>query len=288
MRSKTVALLLALTASSSLACATGYRPGQPSWVAKPPRGFENDFFVGEGVASSAVEAKQGAVANALKRISQRDSVRFSYSDSIGQEVVTVRDQRSQAFSVEQRQNTQFVTNGSVADVKNVRVVEEFADFSSGRALSWVLVSTPKRTGVRRVPTRAEAVLRSVVLPGWGQYTIGHERAGLAIGAGVLIAAPAGFALLSAQRQNQRLADATLIQASRIKYTNRANVLGVSANVTLAAAASAWVFSVVNATSAPFKLYVDASPASPAFRVQFEVAQWLQPKRSAVDSGGGDQ
>ncbi len=63
--------LIALLAASSLACGAAR---QPSWVSKPPKGYANDFFVGEGTAASKTEAKQIAVASAMARISQRDSL----------------------------------------------------------------------------------------------------------------------------------------------------------------------------------------------------------------------
>lgn len=277
-------LFIAIITASSLACGAAR---QPSWVSKPPRGYTNDFFVGEGTAETKTEAKQLAVASAMARISQRDSLAITSREVMGESIATSRTQQGQGVSVEQRLTRETISEGTSGNLKDVLVVEEFGEDGQGRANSWVLVSAPKRSGVRRVPTRGEAVLRSLIVPGWGQYTLGYERTGLSLGAGVLVAVPTGVALLNAQRHNRRLADATLIQASRIEYANKANALGVIANVTLAAAASAWVFSVVNATSAPFKLYVDASPSSKGFGLQFDVAHWLQAKNGAVQAGGSD-
>lgn len=277
--------LIALLAASSLACGAAR---QPSWVSKPPKGYANDFFVGEANAASKAEAKQLAVASAMARISQRDSLAITSREVIGEAIATSRNQQGQGVSVEQRLTRETISEGASSALKDVRVVEEFGQEEQGRASSWVLVSAPKKTGVRRVPTRGEAVLRSLIVPGWGQYTLGYERTGLSLGAGVLVAVPTGVALLNAQRHNRRLADATLIQASRIEYTNKANALGVIANVTLAAAASAWVFSVVNATSAPFKLYVDSRPGTRGFGVHFDVAHWLRPTSAAPEAQGNDE
>ena len=246
------------------ACASS----QPRWISVTPQGYQNDYFVGEGTAESQEAAKRAAVATALTRIAESNTVSLQARSSV-RTATSFTDTESRSTSVSATTDVvrEIVTAGQASLLNGIRVREEHTEIAGSQRNVWVLMSAPKAEPVRAVPTRATAVLRSTVLPGWGQYTLGYERTGFLLGSVVLSAIPTGVALLGAQDQNRRLAEATLIQSARRDYVNKANALGVLSNVTLATAAATWAFAVFNASSAPFKLYVDGGALAPSIGIR---------------------
>ena len=134
------------------------------------------------------------------------------------------------------------------------------------------MAVPKTTGLRTPPSRTSLVLRSLVLPGWGQYAMGSERKGLWLALGALASVPTATSFASLQSENLSRARATNVQASRSYYENQANRYGTLATATLAGAAAIWGYGVIDAASSPVKLYVDARHSQPSLGVQVALAR----------------
>lgn len=232
----------------------------PHWIDRPPKGYTNEYFVGEGSADNRQDAKQSAIAKALARAAESQSVTVDTRLAVLNAVNTRSDSKAQASTEETTQVIREIAiSGKSLRLNGMRVEEEYAAVSGSKSEVWVLMSAPRQAGIRKVPSRGSAVMRSVLFPGWGQYTMGYEAKGLLLGVTVVSSLPTALALKNAEKQNRRLAESTLIQQSRISYTNKANTFGSAASVAMAVAGASWVFGVVNATSAPFKLYVQAEP-----------------------------
>lgn len=276
-----------VTALMLQGCATSR---MPQWVSTPPRGYTNEYFVGEGSADTRQEAKQLAVSKALARAAESQTVtvdtRMAVMDVTGSQTNSGAQSSTESATQVVRE---IAISGKSLRLNGMRVAEEYAAVSGSKSEVWVLMSAPRQAGIRKVPSRASAVMRSVLVPGWGQYTIGYEAKGLLIGATVLSSLPTALALKNAEKQNRLLAESTLIQQSRISYTNKANAFGSASSVALAVAGASWVFGVVNATSAPFKLYVQAEPSEKRMGVSLAwSSQGLIWPTGGINRPGGDE
>lgn len=263
-------MVVPLLAALLQGCASA-RP--PRWVDSPPKGYTNEYFVGEAVDASRQRAKEMAVVRAQARAAESRSVTVGSTTERLEKAKSATEEQKVAGSLESELISAVRTSSAAQEIVGMRLIEEYEYRQANQSQVWVLMAVPRTESIRKIPSRRTAVFRSVVLPGWGQYTIGHEIKGLTIGATVLSSLPTAVALKNSEKQNRRLAEATLIQQSRIDYTNKANTLGSLSNVALAVAGASWVFGIVNAASAPFKLYVDAGPHGPGLKVQINMMQW---------------
>jgi hypothetical protein len=166
---------------------------------------------------------------------------------------------------------EIVTTGTSPTITGLRLAEEFHQNVSGRHEAWVLMTVPKTSGSRPVPGRGSFVLRSIVVPGWGQYAMGRERQGLLLAFGAAAGIPTATAFSSMRSENSARARSTQIQAARTSFTNTANRYGTLSAVTAAGVLGIWVYGVSDAVSGPVRLYVNDSQATS--KIGFEVALW---------------
>lgn len=236
----------------SAACASA----RPRWVQKPPEGYANDYFVGSGVGESRDIARNSAVSSAVARFAEGGtlSVRVSRIDSSkvtersGSASTAVLDRLDQSVQ-------EIITTGESPSVRGLRLHEEFTEQQGERYESWVLLRVPKRGKVRPVPSKGGFTARSALVPGWGQYAMGREGRGFAIGFTALALVPTAASFTAMRQENLTRARSTQIQASRTYYVNQANRYGSFKAVALSALAAVWGYSVIDAAASTPRLFV---------------------------------
>ena len=250
--------ITALPLSIVLGAGASARPG---WTSQPPKGYTHDFFTGSGTGPGRAEARSAAISAAVARFAEggRLNVQVVRTDSTR---TSERFNSGSSPTLERIDKTiqEIVTTGESPTIRGLRLQEEFSEQSGNRHETWVLMAIPKTSGVREPPTRNSFVMRSMLLPGWGQYAMGNERKGLFLALGAIAAVPAAMTFSSLRAEDLTRARSTQIQESRTFYTNEANRYGTFTAVTIAGAVAIWGYGVIDAASSPVKLYVQGGPA----------------------------
>jgi hypothetical protein len=263
------ALMVATLVSTATACATA----RPNWTVAPPAGYSNDYFTGSGTGVDRAAARNAAISAAVARFAEsgRLNVQVVRTDS---SISSERFKSGSAPTLDRIDKTvqEIITTGESPTIRGLKLKEEYAEQSNLRQEVWVLMAVPKTAGLRTPPSRSSLVLRSLVLPGWGQYAMGSERKGLWLALGALASVPTATSFASLQSENLSRARATNVQASRSYYENQANRYGTLATATLAGAAAIWGYGVIDAASSPVKLYVDARHSQPSLGLQLALAR----------------
>lgn len=247
------------------ACASA----RPAWTAKPPQGYEHDFYTGSGTGTDRAEARSAAISTAVARLAENGRLLVQVV-RVDTSITTERLGNARPATLDRMDKTvqEIITKGESPSIRGLKLQEEYGEQVGTRHEAWVLMSVPKTTGLRQPPSRASFVLRSTLLPGWGQYAMGQERKGLFLGVGAALAVPAAVALGSVRQENLSKARNTQIAQSRDYYTSQANRQGTLMSVTIAAAVTLWGYGVVDAASSPSRLYVRNEGAST--RVGFSI------------------
>lgn len=254
------------------ALANGCASVRPAWTTEPPEGYAHDFFTGSGTGAGRAEARNAAISSAVARFAEsgRLNVQVVRTDS---SLTSERFRNGAAPTLDRIDKTvqEIITRGESPTVKGLRLHQEYSEESGSRHEAWVLMAVPKVSGIREVPTRREFVLRSAVVPGWGQYTMGNRRKGLLLALGAVIAVPAAVSFSSLRSEDLTRARSTQIQESRTFYTNEANRYGTFTAVTIAGAAALWGYGIMDAASSPVSLYVNGGPARTRVGIAINVA-----------------
>ena len=252
-RSSSVCVLVALTGLT--ACVSA----RPTWTTLPPRGFQNDFVVGVGEAQSLTQARREAVANGLGMLANRSlDLRTSLRE---QQCLTTenltRAPRERGTLVRQcRILEEMVATGRTVSARGLALAAEHSEENlTGVVRVSVLLRLPKETGIRQPPSRAGLVVRSMLIPGWGQQAKNEPDRGRAHLTGVLFfgALAAGSRVMEIEYSRQ--AALASGQERRDLYVNRANALRLSSWGAAGLAAAYWGASIIDAASGPTNLFV---------------------------------
>ena len=136
---------------------------RPSWSTKTPKGIQNDYYVGFGESrTSLAEAKRLAIGNAVQSIVEERSLsaesslmtRRSYDLNQVIDEVSIKGKSSTIEGL--RQNEYYYETWNEGN-------------SSNRYIFWVLASVPK-DDPGRLPNKYAPLFKSLVVPGWGQYS----------------------------------------------------------------------------------------------------------------------
>ena len=146
---------------------------RPSWTTKTPKGIQNDYYVGFGESRiSLAEAKRLAIGNAVQSIIEERSLsaESSLMTKRSYEINQVIDEVS--------------IKGKSSTIEGLRQNEYYYETwneenSPNRYIFWVLASVPK-DDPDNIPSTYSPLFKSLVVPGWGQYSNGHGRKGLFI------------------------------------------------------------------------------------------------------------
>jgi hypothetical protein len=259
---------------AALVCAaTGCASARPKWTVAPPAGYSNDYFTGSGTGVDRPAARNAAISSAVARFAEsgRLNVQVVRTDS---SISSERFKSGNAPTLDRIDKTvqEIITTGESPTIRGLKLKEEYAEQANLRQEVWVLMAVPKTAGLRTPPTRSSLVLRSLLLPGWGQYAMGSERKGLWLALGALASVPTAASFASLKNENLSRARATDVQASRTYYENQANRYGTLATATLAGAAAIWGYGIIDAASSPVKLYVDARHAQAGLGLQLALGK----------------
>lgn len=128
---------------------------KPDWVSDPPRGYVNYYYVGLGISPDYQLSVQYAISDAAQMLENRyDFESYTLIDKTpvadySRVVVTLHGQKKTLF---------------------LRVVDSYVEQGFNGYKIFVLVSSPRPVSdVRHIPGGLGALLRSTLIPGWGQY-----------------------------------------------------------------------------------------------------------------------
>lgn len=247
-----LAALIGLTGCVSL---------RPSWTTQPPRGFQSDFVVGVGEAQNLTQARTQAVANGLGMLSNRNldlRTRLRDQQCVTQEVLTVAPRESGTLTRHCRILEEVIATGRTVSVRGLQLASEHSEENiMGVVRVSVLLRLPKESGIRRPPSRVGLVVRSMLIPGWGQQAKNEPDKGRTHLTGVLFfgAMAAGSRVMEVEYARQ--ASLASGQERRDLYVNRANAFRLGSWGTAGLAAIYWGASIIDAASGPANLFVRA-------------------------------
>ena len=143
---------------------------RPSWSTKTPKGIQNDYYVGFGESRiSLAEAKRLAIGNAVQSIVEERSLsaESSLTTKRSYDINRVIDEVS--------------IKGKSSTIEGLRQNEYYYETwneenSPNRYIFWVLASVPKNDP-GRLPNTYTPILKSIVVPGWGQFHLENQRKG---------------------------------------------------------------------------------------------------------------
>jgi uncharacterized Zn ribbon protein len=225
---------------------------KPSWIAHPPRGYQNDYFVGEGESHvSLPEASKEALGNAVTKIIQTHS--FEASSSI--RINNIQD----GEQITKKVVEELTVNGSSITIKGLVQEESYYEtWSEPSAIvtrSWVLVRIPKTKNFRDPPTAFSPVWRSIV-PGWAQFYKGQPTKGAFIIGGEALLIPAGIILGNLKINADANAQSSRTQALRDYYVDQSNTYNNLSLASFIVAGVGYVYNRVDAiVSEGDKVYV---------------------------------
>ncbi len=234
---------------------------KPSWIANPPRGFQNDYFVGEGESQiSLPEASKEAFGNAVSKIIQTHS--FEASSNITIKNIQDGEQITKKIVEE------LTVNGSSVTIKGLAQEETYYEtWSEPSAIvtrSWVLVRIPKTKDFRDPPTAFSPVWRSIV-PGWAQFYKGQPTKGAIIIGGEALLIPAGIILGNLKINADANAQSSRTQVLRDYYVDQSNTYNNLSLASFIVAGVGYVYNIVDAiVSEGDKVYVDREQRTKPF------------------------
>lgn len=234
---------------------------KPSWITHAPRGFQNDYFVGEGESQTSLpEASKEALGNAVTKIIQTHS--FEASSNIT--IKNIQD----GEQITKKVVEELTVNGSSVTIKGLVQEETYYETWSERSAivtrSWVLVRIPKTKDFREPPTSFSPVWRSIV-PGWAQFYKGQPTKGAFIISGEALLIPTGIILGNLKINADANAQSSRTQALRDYYVDQSNTYDNLSLACFVVAGVGYVYNIVDAiVSEGDKVYVDREQKTKPF------------------------
>ncbi len=236
-------------------------PLRPNWTTQPPRGFQNDFVVGVGEASTLTQARTQAVANALGMLANRNidlRTNLREQQCVTGEVFVMAPRERGTLTRHCRILEEVVATGRTVSVRGLQLAAEHSEENiMGVVRASVLLRLPKESGLRRPPMRAGLVVRSMLIPGWGQQAKNEPDKGRRYLTGTLIFGALAGGSRVMELEYARQASLAGGQGQRDLYVNRANGFRLGSWATAGLAALYWGSSIIDATSSPANLFVRA-------------------------------
>lgn len=218
----------------------------PDWIAKLPGGYINDYFIGKGVSkTSRAESISLANEDAITSIVRTGKITVKYSeyDSIGYEQTGITLNSNIVAKTVREVNI----TGESKIIKGLKLVETYTEYNVGYYESWVLMSVPK-SHPSEMPSPFSNTLKSVLIPGWGQFSSGSKFKGvtfLTLTAGSLIS---GLVLneLSSNASKDALASRT--QQRRDYFNSQARTYSTFSIISFIVAAGFYIWNIADATA----------------------------------------
>ncbi len=137
---------------------------KPDWVSDPPRGYVNYYYVGLGISPNYQMSIQYAISDAAQMLLNRyDFESYTLIDK-----TPVADYSRVIVSLHGQKKTVLL-----------KVVDSFVEQGYDGYKTFLLVSSPRpASDVRQIPGDLGAVLKSTLIPGWGQYYKGYPERGI--------------------------------------------------------------------------------------------------------------
>lgn len=137
---------------------------RPDWVDDPPRGYVNYYFVGLGISPDYQLSVQYAISDAAQMLENRyDIESYTLIDK-----TPVADYSRVLVMLHGQKRTLFF-----------KVVDSYVLQGYDGYKTFLLVSSPRPpSDVRQIPGNLGALLRSTLIPGWGQYYKDYPERGM--------------------------------------------------------------------------------------------------------------
>lgn len=244
---------------------------QPKWITHPPKGYLNDYFVGQGSSfESRSDAADHAFENAIISINQSSLITVRSAEQFNS-LSTERSANSvDSLEVITKAAKELSISGESQTIRGLRTVETYFEKDGNVYEAWVLVSFPKEHPVSP-PSAFSPVWRSMIVPGWGQLYNGETLKGfsfmtigvLGVASGIICSA------LSEDSYSQALSSRT--QPRRDYFNNLSNLQSTVSTISLISAGVIYVWSLVDAIVVrPSNLFVNVNEEHSGIRVNVAV------------------
>jgi len=217
----------------------------PDWVEKLPKGYINDYFLGKGVSkSSRAESISLANEDAVVSIVRtgKITVRYSEYDSLG--YIQKGDNVNTNMNIVAKTVREVNITGESKTIKGLKLVETYTEFNKGVYESWVLISVPK-SHPEELPSPYKNTLKSIVIPGWGQFSNGKKWKGitfLTLIAGSLIS---GFVLNELSNNVSKEANVSRTQQRRDFFNSQSRTYNTFSVISFIAAVGFYIWNVAD-------------------------------------------
>jgi len=230
----------------SIVVATGCASSRPHWTTEVPSGFQYGYVVGVGEGESEVEALQQAALHAREQVAS--------ANALVTVTVTTRQTSIDSGGAVQRVasvDTDMQTRGLPRFIEGWQFVELYMDPPRRDAdyTLWALYRHDLGPRARKPPGRITFVIKSMILPGWGQRAKrarGRSKLFTYAYLGEWSAWGALGLLRNVEIRREARAETAPEQSDAIR---KANLYGDIRNGVLAGIAATWVISLFDAFSA---------------------------------------
>lgn len=243
----------------------------PEWINKIPSGYVNDYFIGKGVSkSSRAESISLASEDAIVSVINTGKITISYyeTDSIG--YFQSGNDMNSSMEIVAKTVREVNISGESKTIKGLKLVETYSEFNRGYYESWVLISVPK-PHPESLPSGLSNTLKSVIIPGWGQFTNGEKLKGigfLTLTAGTVIT---GFVLNALSSKALKDAVASHTQVRRDFYNEQARTYNTFSIISFITAAGLYIWNVADATATKKEIiYADVKPLRNEFTFNIKI------------------
>lgn len=220
----------------------------PDWIEKLPKGYVKDYFIGKGV-SKTTRAESISLANedAIVSIVRTGKITVSYSeyDSVGYLQSGIN--ANSDINIVSRTVREVNITGESKTIRGLKLVETYTEYNKGLYESWVLMSVPK-SHAESLPSPFSNTLKSVVIPGWGQFSSGKKLKGVAfltLTAGSLIS---GLMLNELSQKASKDAQTSRTQQRRDFYNSQARTFSTFSVISFIASIGFYIWNVADATA----------------------------------------
>ena len=240
----------------------------PEWINKIPSGYVNDYFIGKGVSkTSRAESISLASEDAIVSVINTGKITISYTeyDSVGYH--QTGNELNSNLEIVAKIVREVNITGESKTIKGLKLVETYSEFNNGYYESWVLISVPKPFP-SEPPSGLSNTLKSVIIPGWGQFSNGEKLKGvgfLTLTAGGIIT---GFILDALSNNASRDALASHTQVRRDFYNEQARTYNTFSIISFIAAAGLYIWNIADATATKKEIiYADVKPPKKEFTLK---------------------
>lgn len=254
---------------------------KPNWVERQIDSEYFVYFVGTGTDSIKFDAKEKAMSNAMQKLSQFHLLQVQSITDYTETSKLIND-----VSYEYDETSQVITLvGDGVDIRGVRIVDEYTEKVKGKYHSSVLIRLPKSLEFATMPLyknqSLSPIIKSALLPGWGQIAKNQHKKGHWIMAteGISALSALTFILVGNYYQD-RSRDISLSYKEQERCRENANVSYLYGNISLALATLIYTYNIVDVVSSknnymftkfqeiPIQITTTSNQASIALQIKF--------------------